>query len=577
MRLPGRYISTVILSSLACVSFADIDYGYIQIANDAQSLFIANGTTVNVLNSGWTALSGGQLVVDGILNGMTVAMTGGTLSGTGTLNMWGEVNNSGGTLLPGSGAQIGQLTINGDYMQGSGGALLINLSAAGASSLLVNGTATLNGALRGGLLNGFTPVNGTQYTILTANVVAGQFNGTPAFITPLLLLQPTYTATNVNVTVSRDYENPALLSALSVNQRIMLASLNSISQSSAVIAFDPVLNVLDALPNNAAVADALTEMEPIGNDVLLNLAVNNQTFNPLVESRRLKSGIARFQDPCLPGLNILLAGNFYDGTANDRLEGDRYDFRSDGELIGFEHALTPNFSLGVLTQFNQAKIILDAGSHVRAHSYMAAPYVDYQYQQWFMNAMLGYSYNDYHLNRKIAFGSLFEAASSSPAGHEIIATLSGGYDYNYRPQWQIGPDLGIQYVNLTMNSYQESGAGVLDLSVSGQHLYSLRSLIGAHTSYQYQADYGVFLPYLSASYIHEFSQQPSSMQFAFIAAQNSNTSLVVHAPQRNFALLNAGVSFSHQKNWAINLVYTAQIESHHAINGITAEGAWSIS
>jgi hypothetical protein len=70
----------------------------------------------------------------------------GKLSGGGTLQ--GSVNNSGGTVAPG--ASPGTLTLSGDYTQGAGGKLEIEIAGTGAGQfdkLAIGGSATLDGAL----------------------------------------------------------------------------------------------------------------------------------------------------------------------------------------------------------------------------------------------------------------------------------------------------------------------------------------------------------------------------------------------------------------------------------------------
>lgn len=70
----------------------------------------------------------------------------GTLSGGGTIN--GSVENSGGVVSPG--ASPGTLTLNGNYTQGTGGRLEIEIAGTGAGqfdALAVSGNATIAGAL----------------------------------------------------------------------------------------------------------------------------------------------------------------------------------------------------------------------------------------------------------------------------------------------------------------------------------------------------------------------------------------------------------------------------------------------
>lgn len=111
-----------------------------------------------------------QTIVNGTF-AHNMSLQAGTLIGTGTIQ--GTVQNSGGLLLPGNNG-LGTLTIKGQYAQGFGGTLGINL--AGLSQgvtyglLAVQGTGTavtLGGSLKVGLLNGFTPSLGNTFGVLT--------------------------------------------------------------------------------------------------------------------------------------------------------------------------------------------------------------------------------------------------------------------------------------------------------------------------------------------------------------------------------------------------------------------------
>jgi hypothetical protein len=90
-------------------------------------------------------LHGGTLRVDGqISQDFGIDMTGGVLQGTGTVGA--AVGNTGGTVGPGNSA--GTLTIDGNYIQGAGGALAIEIESLLSFDILdVLGAADLDGTL----------------------------------------------------------------------------------------------------------------------------------------------------------------------------------------------------------------------------------------------------------------------------------------------------------------------------------------------------------------------------------------------------------------------------------------------
>jgi Fibronectin type III domain len=91
-----------------------------------------------------TVASGATLDVSGSAG--SLSLSGGTLDGTGTVI--GSVSNSGGTVAPGS--SPGTLTVAGDYSQGAGGTLAVDVAgtAPGQFDVLhVSGDVTLDGTL----------------------------------------------------------------------------------------------------------------------------------------------------------------------------------------------------------------------------------------------------------------------------------------------------------------------------------------------------------------------------------------------------------------------------------------------
>ncbi len=143
------------------------------------TLRVDAGNTLRI-NTGLTLTqAAGLLLVNGtfdsIINGPgTVAVTGGTLAGTGTIAN--NVTNSGGTVSPGNFvspgvSSIGILTINGRYTQSSAGRLFIQLAGSEAGSgfdqLLTNNVADFDGILDVKLEGAYAPALDTAFKIVT--------------------------------------------------------------------------------------------------------------------------------------------------------------------------------------------------------------------------------------------------------------------------------------------------------------------------------------------------------------------------------------------------------------------------
>lgn len=96
----------------------------------------------------------------------------GVLRGYGTI--YGTVTNGSIVKPGGTSGVLGSLTIVGDYIQSSTGQLKVEIAPTGASSLIVNGDATLDGSLIITIDDG--EYGNTVYQVLSADSITGEFS-----------------------------------------------------------------------------------------------------------------------------------------------------------------------------------------------------------------------------------------------------------------------------------------------------------------------------------------------------------------------------------------------------------------
>ena len=175
----GATPTSVILNgaSAAMTDGSGINAFALATINANASLTIANGynmtTPGNLTNAGTLkvgTLTGAPstLTINSGGTGTLTNNTGGVIYGTG--NIVGNVNNVGGTVSAADPGTPDTLTITGNYTQGAGGTLIIDITGANAgqySVLDVTGMASLGGTLDIDFLNGFTPAPGEMFPFLT--------------------------------------------------------------------------------------------------------------------------------------------------------------------------------------------------------------------------------------------------------------------------------------------------------------------------------------------------------------------------------------------------------------------------
>ncbi|MEA2162345.1 MAG: hypothetical protein QOK37_472 [Thermoanaerobaculia bacterium] len=155
---------------------------------------VTNTGTINA-NAGQLAFNGGlsqsagsmNLLGGSISSPTPISLAGGSLTGNGTV--FAAVNNSAGTIAPGSPTAAGIITLNGPYSQGASGAMNLKIGGPGPGGTydVVDasaGSVNLAGNLNVTLFNGFTPSAGNTFDMLRFSSRTGDFitpYNTPAF------------------------------------------------------------------------------------------------------------------------------------------------------------------------------------------------------------------------------------------------------------------------------------------------------------------------------------------------------------------------------------------------------------
>ncbi len=182
-----------------------VNTGSMNVVQGTLGLTASNSGTVTVAagaalsSDDYTQTAGSTILNGGEFDGGTFTLSGGILSGYGTVNA--NIANAEQVIAGGTGA-AGVLTINGDYTQTPSGSLDVEIGGTAAGTqydqLEVTGQAALAGTLSISLLTGFSPTLGQTFTIASANPLSGTFtNVDESAVTGPVAFQPTYTGTSV--------------------------------------------------------------------------------------------------------------------------------------------------------------------------------------------------------------------------------------------------------------------------------------------------------------------------------------------------------------------------------------------
>lgn len=105
-------------------------------------------------------------------------------------------------------------------------------------------------------------------------------------------------------------------------------------------------------------------------------------------------------------------------------------------------------------------------------------------------------------------------------GMTYSAGLSGGYDFLVGGL-TLSPTLGFFYIDATIDSFTERGAGGLNLIYDEQSFQSFTGNLGFRVTYAWNLSWGVLLPHLRVDYVREFKDDVDVFGVRFAADPNA--------------------------------------------------------
>ncbi|OIO37762.1 MAG: hypothetical protein AUJ71_04615 [Candidatus Omnitrophica bacterium CG1_02_49_16] len=445
-----------------------------------------------------TGASTGTLTLGGInlYTGSTTIGAGSTL-----------VLNSTGTIATSSGvSNAGTFTIQGDKTIGTmtctGGASIINLGAntlteggnlflppSATVNLTANsGTSYGNAAIAGTITNsaattfgvtvgGFIP-NGAVLNVLNATAAGAiAVTTTPTSSSPNVSFATSLSGNDILLTATRN-----TTAATSGNNTAVATAINSVTAPTGD--FATVLGVIDTLSSADAVDAAYAQLDPV-----VNAGATQGSFNAMQQSL---FAIDNHLGEVNSGANTGVAtGDFWKdngiwvrGVGNTSEQGERkgingYDADMWGVTGGIDGEVANDTRLGLAGGYAATNVDnkVDTGN-TDIDSYQGTIYVGYDDPSpWYADGGFQFAWNQYDGNRSIVFPGVDRKADASYDGQQYTGFGNVGYVIKQDP-FNITPLAGLTYSHLNIDSYTESGAGDLDLTVNSQGYDLLQSALG---------------------------------------------------------------------------------------------------
>lgn len=558
-------------------------------------------------------VSAGTLLVNGGLTTQTLSLTGGVLSGIGTVTASGGVVNAA-TVAPGTAAALGTLTIAGDYTQSAAGTLGIRLGANNASDrLAVGGAANLAGALKLTAANGgFTP--GGNYTVLTAAAVSGTF-AAPTPLSLFLTASPSYSGTAVQLSIVQSQSLAA--GATTHNELAVANALTQIGDSATGTLQTGIGDLLNSQTTGQA-EKGLTEFgadgngsgDVVGNQLAGSLAAARLVGNALDDHLAMLRGddfslgtiaaagmhaigyrlasraggqlAAAFATDAPGGTGAVPAGPTPSSPFRLWAQGigGWQNLRSDGQVPGMTQSIggviagadvavaaVPGLKAGAAFAFTSGSLG-GGGESGTTDAYRFALYGTQSLGAAFIEGRVGYGHDAMSTSRFIDFAGLNLAPNASTSGDEVSTRFGAGYGFA-AGRVRLEPSAAVAFDHVSRGGFSENGAGTLGLNVGPASLDSLRLSLGARAAAAYDLGGGfVARPTVQARFEeHVLDEQPNSTM-SFIGAPAVPFLIQGVKPGRQSALLNGGVTIGNGSGVAMFAAYTAELRAHETTQAV---------
>lgn len=165
-----------------------------------------------------------------------------------------------------------------------------------------------------------------------------------------------------------------------------------------------------------------------------------------------------------------------------------YDSDGAGIVAGYGYAFSDNFNLGATLSASTSDLDLDDGiGEGENQTYAIGSYFTYLADTIKLRGALNVGYSDYENERLISIGAITERATSDFDGIVYSALLSMSRLYS-QSGFDIEPRGTLKLNGAFTDSYEEAGAGALNMDVDSDHLATLETEFGIGIAYTLESD-----------------------------------------------------------------------------------------
>lgn len=289
-------------------------------------------------------------------------------------------------------------------------------------------------------------------------------------------------------------------------------------------------------------------------------------------------------------LGVFLQGSFGSGDKDPTEFEAGYDVDTFSLVGGIDYRFTDSLVAGAAltyaeaeSEFTRDSMGTPIGGDFDSDGISLSLYGSWYGERSYVDLVASYGDVDFESNRSIVYtveappltvgdvtlpttDAVNRVARGKTSGDTLSVGLGAGMNFG-RGAWTFGPLVAINYLDLSVDGFSESGADELNLLYSDQSAESLQLQLGLNLAYAVSLSRGVVVPYARVVFINEQEDDQDSFRLRYLSDPCARADSGItdcsffdvesDEPDTNFMLWSVGLSAVLGNNLSSFLNYTA--------------------
>lgn len=192
--------------------------------------------------------------------------------------------------------------------------------------------------------------------------------------------------------------------------------------------------------------------------------------------------------------------NYLGGSRDAQLYGTSASYNSVGGTIGLQYQLQPDWKIGGIFSYARPEVNLGVqDAHIKADAFQFGAYSSHTGANWFGDVLLAYGRQNLATDRR----GILDLITGSTNANLFTAAGRAGYLFDAGPL-RLGPIGGLNYTNVAIDGYTESGDILVTQIVQAQRFDSLIGSAGVQLRLPFAALGGRYDPFVNVTAEHDF-------------------------------------------------------------------------